>query len=112
VSLARHGHGGALGRGIVSGDGKKPPAASWAEKIFGNWKRSWKEKRWKLLRSGRRSRNMIPSAAPSTSNYARDIIHRLLESPMLWASRWQGYYIEVLLQQESFRNVAYHKMFG
>ena len=55
---------------------------------------------------------MIPSAAPSTSNYARDIIHRLLESPMLWASRWQGYNSEVLLQQESFRNVAYHKMFG
>ena len=38
--------------------------------------------------------------------------HRLLESPMLWASRWQGYNSEVLLQQESFRNVAYHKMFG
>lgn len=38
--------------------------------------------------------------------------HMLLESPMLWASRWQGYNSEVLLQQESFRNVAYHKMFG
>jgi hypothetical protein len=43
-------------------------------KDLGNWKRSWEEKRWKLRRSGRRSRNMIPSAAPSTSNYARDTI--------------------------------------